>query len=141
MTRTAANATSMAIDSTGIRKTETGGRSSRYRSAVTTASAMTETTIGHAAAIASSKPRLSCARGPIDREHHLAHRLHSVAQRPLHQTVPSHAALHGDVERARSEDDDCPAPPCLPQQRERGILTGDLTRLAEAPRRPRLRLD
>ena len=62
MTRTAANATSMAIDSTGIKKTETGGRSSRYRSAVTAVSAMTETTIGHAAAIASSKPRLSCAR-------------------------------------------------------------------------------
>src|ERR1700751_1475490 len=112
MTRTAANATSMAIDSTGIKKTETGGRSPRYRSAVTTASVMTETTIGHAAAIASSKPRLSCATkrveprcdapgadigpadgaeqksqdigGPIDREHHLAHRLHGVAQRPLH---------------------------------------------------------
>jgi hypothetical protein len=32
MTRTAANATSMAIDSTGIKKTETGGRSPRYRS-------------------------------------------------------------------------------------------------------------
>ena len=62
MTRTAANATSMEIYSTGMKKTETGGRSSRYRSAVTTASAMTETTIGHAAAIASSKPRLSCAR-------------------------------------------------------------------------------
>jgi hypothetical protein len=40
MTRTAANATSMAIDRTGIKKTETGGRSSRYRSAVTTASVM-----------------------------------------------------------------------------------------------------
>ena len=63
VTRTAANATSMPIDSSGTMKTETGGRSSRRRSAFTTASAMTETTIGHAAAMASSKPRAGAARG------------------------------------------------------------------------------
>jgi hypothetical protein len=77
----------------------------------------------------------------IDRKHYLAHRLQSIAQRPLHRTVPSNTTLHGDIERSRIEDNDRAAPPCLPQQRERGILTGNLACLAEAPHRPRLRLD
>jgi hypothetical protein len=59
VTRTAANATSTAIDSSGIKETEIGGRSSKIRSAVTTVSAITETSIGHVAAMASSKPRRS----------------------------------------------------------------------------------
>ena len=48
--------------------------------------------------------------GAINRQHHLAHRLQSIAQRPLHQTGPSHAAPHGDIECAQSKDDDRAAP-------------------------------
>ena len=79
MRRTAANTTSMAIDSRGIKNTETGGRSSRSRSAVTTASAITETNPWRDATAADIGPA-DCAEqksqdigGAIDRKHHLAH--------------------------------------------------------------------
>ena len=68
MRRTAANTTSMAIDSRGIKNIETGGRSSRSRSAVTTASAITETNPWRDATAADIGPA-DCAEltGPSER--------------------------------------------------------------------------